>query len=160
MVDQSNEWLPLITPGAAVDGVEETGGGRGREMEEEEEGFATVWLLPALSITTKEQSRQRWLSPSYFHTFLYWVRDCSFQSTYSPSVQLPKQTVMLHTGQKRLSKQKAIVKTPFSISNVAVKISCIANTHSTGLCWPHGWRSNDTGRWLWKEGATGSAGDW
>ncbi len=55
---------------------------------------------------------------------------------------------------------KGYCENPFFWSNGAVKISFIANTHSTGLCWPRGWQPNYTKQWPWKEEATGSAGDW
>lgn len=37
MVDQANEWLPLITPGTAVDGVGEIYRGRGRAIGKEKD---------------------------------------------------------------------------------------------------------------------------
>ena len=114
-----------------------------RQMEEEaerwrrrrrrKERLSTLWLLSALSVATKEQFWQRWLSLSYSHSFPYWAGVCSFQSR--PAV--PKQTYMSHMAlfkKHRLRKQKAIVKKPPVFrSNAAIKISYIANTHSTGL---------------------------
>lgn len=45
MVDQANEWLPLITPGPAVDGVRETDRGRGTEIGRERETFSRLITL-------------------------------------------------------------------------------------------------------------------
>lgn len=164
MVDQANEWLPLITPGTAVDGVQETDRSKKveRETEKEKERFSSVWLLPALSITAKDQFWQRWLSLSCFH-----VVSCTeclsavFNQAVNPTFNSQnKHTHYIVDYSKTLPEQtKGHCENPLW-SNGAIKISHIANTHSTVLCWPRGWQPNYTDRWLWKEEATGSAEDW
>lgn len=153
MVDQVNEWLPLITPGVAEDWVQKTSRGRGRVRKwgPENKRFSTV--RPVQSVQSEEQFWQRRLPVSFFHGFLFWVHFSFLQFDQLSAIKakyildcFPEQT-------------KGYCESLFQW-NGAVKISHIANTHSTVLCWPCGWQPNYTEEQLRKSGGAISAGDW
>ena len=138
MVDQANEWLPLITPGAAVDGW--SWGDRWRKRQRGGDGGGGGRKdFPHFDYFRPFQSRLKnnfGRGDCLCHTFT--VSRIERASAVFNLTQLSqnKPTCYIQHYLKTIAwenKRPLWKPPPVFRSNAAIKISYIANTHSTGL---------------------------